>query len=190
MEKLIQKRDNLKIEILPYNKFGYKFFNNIVLILNFIAYVAHLRNKSKLSLLSVYQAIQIKKLLYFGQFDALMSFLLNLNFLSLLHSREMYNHSFTLSKHLIRVGEEWHSQIETEGEITSEDVNELKQNLVILDSQIWCKPSLEKYVMIEPNMKILEMNKSLRVWVYVKLIGLYKFLADLLHSKVRENNHI
>jgi hypothetical protein len=66
MEKLIQKKDIRKIDILPYTKFGYKYLNKIVLLLNFIGHVAHQKNKSKLALLSVYQALQIKKLLYFG----------------------------------------------------------------------------------------------------------------------------
>lgn len=190
MEKLIRKKDNKKIGVLPYTKYGYKYLNYIVLILNFIASVAHSRGKDKLSLLSVYQAIQIKKLLYFGQFDALLSFMLNLNFLTLLHHREMHNHCFTLVKHLLRVGEDWQHSIETEGEITPQDVLEIKNSFVVIDEKAWSKPTLEKYIIFDPEMKIIDMNSSLNMWLHVRLINLYRFLGDLLHSKVRISKFI
>jgi hypothetical protein len=89
-----------------------------------------------------------------------------------------------MTKHLIRVGEDWENKFYTEGDIKPLKVKEIKDNFIFVDEILFCNSELEKKIIISEDMSIADLNLNLNLWLKIKVMVLYRFLAELLHSKV------
>ena len=55
----------------------------------------------------------------------------------------------------------------------------------MLDKRAFNQNRLEQKVAIQSEMSVEELNKALNLWLRIKLVNLYAYLSDLLHTKVR-----
>ena len=55
----------------------------------------------------------------------------------------------------------------------------------MLDKRAFHQNRLEQKVAIQSEMSVEELNKALNLWLRIKLVNLYAYLSDLLHTKVR-----
>lgn len=55
----------------------------------------------------------------------------------------MMNQTYTLTKQLLRVGEEWQDQISTAGELRPEDISEIKDQIYVIEKKVFYQENLE-----------------------------------------------